>query len=197
MRIFCCNQMSLHNSCSVIDKFGLSEGSLGFCFALRGPGLARAVQFRVLSAQASTNVPRCPGLFGALTLMPSAFAVFLGHSPSRIPHSRVLLVHASTKIPCCTDLQKCHVVQCFQCPHLKDPTFYSTLGALIYKISTFKCFQCIHLQTCYVFLYMWCTGLQKALVFQCFCACKNTGTRSHPCTCTEQDPEIHLNFVET
>ena len=98
--MFCCNRMSLHNSCSVIDMFGLSKGSLGCCFALRAPGLARTLQFRVLSAHASTNVPHFPGFFGALTLTPSGFAVFLVHSPSRIPHSRVLLVHASTEIPC-------------------------------------------------------------------------------------------------
>ena len=172
--------MSLHNSCSVSDKFGLSEGSLGFCFVLRGPGLARTLQFRVLSAHASTNVPRCPGFFGALTLTPSGFAVFLGHSPSRILHSRVLLAHTPTKIPY-FPVRLVHsskktsfsalICKNPPCPvpsvhsSTKIPHFTVLWVHSSTRLPHFQCFQCIHLQTCYGFLYMWCTYLQKSPCF--------------------------------
>ena len=63
MRMFCCNGMSLHNSCSVIEEFGLSEGTLGFVFGAPGPGLARSLQFRVLSQRMHLQPTFSPGFF--------------------------------------------------------------------------------------------------------------------------------------
>ena len=47
--------MSLHNACSVIEKFGLSEGSLAFVFGALGSWIGIMPQFSVLLAHAATK----------------------------------------------------------------------------------------------------------------------------------------------
>ena len=149
--IFCCNRMSLHNSCSVIGEFGLSEGSLGFFLrsgVLDWQELYSLECFQRMHLQTSHVFL---AFFSALTLTHCKFCSVFGALNFQNPAFGSALVHASTKIPCflyvwcthlpqkllfqCTHLQKCHGVQCFQRTHLQISHILQYFG--FYKIATF------------------------------------------------------------
>ena len=105
MRIFFCNGVSLHNSCSVIEKFGLSEGSLAFVFGPLGSWFGIMPQFSELLAHAATKNPR----FSARLVLhlPNPKCYLCAQSVTKVRRAPLLLAHSSTTIPHFTGFLVC------------------------------------------------------------------------------------------
>ena len=108
--------MSLHNSCSAIKKFSLSEGSLGFVLGARD-----LPESRILEC-VSTKLPTFSCTFGALIyknpLFSRAFSALICKDPTFNTVGAVLLHFLSTFSA--THLQRASVFLYFWCTHLPN-----------------------------------------------------------------------------
>ena len=137
MRIFFCNGVSLHNSCSVIEKFGLSEGSLAFVFGSLALWIGTLPQFQCFYFSACSNK------------IPDFSARLVPHLPNPESYLCVQSVTNMRRAPLLLDLQQSHILQGFGCASLQQSHML----------------QSIHLQEGHLFLYLSCTHLQDSRIF--------------------------------